>query len=53
MPRDRVDPRWAEKLRVLSHPRLLIIDEVGYVPLGPIVSYFVFSWYAADMRRGP
>lgn len=43
VPRDRTDPRWAERLRVLSHPRLLIIDEVGYVPLDPVVSYFVFS----------
>ncbi len=24
VPRDRADPKWAEWLRVLSHPRLLI-----------------------------
>jgi hypothetical protein len=53
MPRDRVDPRGAEKLRILSHPRLLTIDEVGYVPLAPMVSYFIFSRYAADMGKGP
>jgi DNA replication protein DnaC len=49
IPKDRADSRWVEKLRVLSHPRLLIIDEVGYVPLDPVVSYFVLSlvcrWY--------
>ncbi len=43
IPKDRADSRWVEKLRVLSHPRLLIIDEVGYVPLDLVVSYFVFS----------
>jgi DNA replication protein DnaC len=43
VPRDRADPRWTERLRVLSHPRLLIIDEVGYVPLDPVDSYFIFS----------
>ena len=29
VPLDRTDPRWAERLRVLSSPRLLILDEVG------------------------
>ena len=52
IPKDRADPRWAEKLRVLSHPRLLIIDEVGYVPLDPVVSYFVFSLVCRRYEKG-
>lgn len=52
MPRDRADPRWAERLRVLSYPRLLIIDEVGYVPLDPVVSYFLFSLVCRRYEKG-
>jgi DNA replication protein DnaC len=52
VPRDRADPKWAERLRVLSHPRLLIIDEVGYVPLDPVVSYFVFSLVCRRYEKG-
>ncbi len=52
-PKDRADSRWVEKLRVLSHPRLLIIDEVGYVPLDPVVSYFVFSLVRRRYEKGP
>lgn len=43
VPRDRGDPKWGEKLRVLNHPRLLIIDEMGYLPLDPTTSYSIFS----------
>lgn len=52
VPRDKTDPRWAEKLRVLSYPRLRIIDEVGYVPLDPVVSYFVFSLVCRRYEKG-
>lgn len=52
VPRDRADPRWVERLRVLSHPRLLIIDEVGYVPLDSVVSYFVFSLVCRRYEKG-
>lgn len=52
VPRDRADPRWAERLRVLSYPQLLIIDEVGYVPLDPVVSYFVFSLVCRRYEKG-
>lgn len=51
--KDRADSRWVEKLRVLSHPRLLIIDEVGYVPLDPVVSYFVFSLVSPRYEKNP
>lgn len=52
VPRDRADPRWTEKLRVLSHPRLLIIDEVGYVPLDSVAAYFIFSVVCRRYERG-
>lgn len=52
VPRDRSDPKWTERLRVMSHPRLLIIDEVGYVPLDPVVSYFVFSLVCRRYEKG-
>jgi len=52
VPRDRTDPRWAEKLRVLSHPSLLIIDEVGYIPLDPMVSHFIFSLVCRRYEKG-
>lgn len=52
IPKDRADSRWLEKLRVLSHPRLLIIDKVGYVLLDPVVSYFVFSLVCRRYEKG-
>ena len=52
VPRDRTDPRWAEKLRVMSYPKLLIIDEVGYIPLDPVASYFVFSMVCRRYEKG-
>ena len=52
VPRDRTDPRWAEKLRVMSHPRLLIIDEVGYIPLDTMVSHFIFSLVCRRYEKG-
>jgi len=52
VPKDRTDSRWVEKLRVLSHPKLLIVDEVGYVPLDPVVSYFVFSLVCRRYEKG-
>jgi DNA replication protein DnaC len=52
VPRDRGHPRWAERLRVLATPRLLIVDEVGYVPLDPLVSHFVFSLVCRRYEKG-
>jgi DNA replication protein DnaC len=52
VPRDRTDPLWAERLRVLTHPRLLIIDEVGYVPLDAVASYFIFSLVCRRYEKG-
>lgn len=52
VPRDRTEPRWAERLRVLTHPRLLIVDEVGYVPLEPVVAYFLFSLVCRRYEKG-
>jgi len=52
VPRERTDPKWAEKLRVLNYPRLLIIDEVGYIPLDSVVSYFIFSLVCQRYEKG-
>jgi DNA replication protein DnaC len=52
VPRDRSDPRWTEKLRVMSHSRLLIIDEVGYIPLDTKVSHFIFSLVCRRYEKG-
>jgi len=52
VPRDRADPKWDEKLRVMSHPRLLIIDEVGYIPLDKLVSHFIFSLVCRRYEKG-
>ena len=52
VPPDRTDPRWAEKLRALSSPRLLIIDEVGYVPLDRVVSHFIFTLVCRRYEKG-
>ena len=52
VPRERTDPKWVERLRVLSYPKLLIVDEVGYVPLDPVVSYFVFSLVCRRYEKG-
>jgi DNA replication protein DnaC len=52
VPRDRTDPRWMERLKMLSYPKLLVIDEVGYVPLDPVVSYFVFSLVCRRYEKG-
>lgn len=52
VPRDRTNPRWVERLRVLGYPRLLIIDEVGYVPLDALVSHFIFSLVCRRYEKG-
>jgi DNA replication protein DnaC len=52
MTRDRADLRWTEKFRVLSYPRLLIVDEVSYVPLDALVSHFVFSLVCRIYEKG-
>lgn len=52
VPRDRTDPKWNEKLRVMSHPRLLIIDEVGYIPLDATVSHFIFALVCRRYEKG-
>ena len=52
VPRERTDPKWDEKLRVMSYPRLLIIDEVGYIPLDTAVSHFIFSLVCRRYEKG-
>jgi DNA replication protein DnaC len=52
VPRERAHPKWDEKLRVMSHPKLLIIDEVGYIPLDTLVSHFIFSLVCRRYEKG-
>ena len=52
VPPTRTDPRWRDKLRVLAAPRLLIIDEVGYVPLDSLVSHFIFTLVCRRYEKG-
>jgi len=35
-----------------SHPWFLIVDEVGYVPLDPVMSYFFFSLIYRRYEKG-
>jgi DNA replication protein DnaC len=53
VPRDGANTRWAERLRVLSYPRLLIIDEVGYAPLDQRSPTLSSLWSAAGTKREP
>lgn len=52
VPRERTDPAWTERLRVMSHPSLLIIDEVGYIPLDGLVSHFIFTLVCRRYEKG-
>ena len=51
--RDYSENRVAERMKLLCRPKLLIIDEMGYLPLdrrGPASS---FIWYLGAMREDP
>ncbi|MGB9553248.1 MAG: IS21-like element helper ATPase IstB [bacterium] len=52
IPREKTDPLWSEKMRALTYPKLLIIDEVGYVPLDSLASYFMFSLVCRRYEKG-
>lgn len=44
--------RLEEKLQVLSRSKLLIIDEIGYLPLGPSGANLLFQLIAKRYERG-
>jgi DNA replication protein DnaC len=48
----RGDPRWTANLKTYCNPKLLIIDEVGYIPLDPMVSHFLFSLVCRRYEKG-
>ena len=45
--------RLEEKLRVFCQPKLLIIDEIGYLPLDRHGQAYSFSLLPGAMKRGP
>lgn len=45
--------RLDEKLLALSKPKLLIVDELGYLPLEPTRRTCSSSWSAGAMKPAP
>jgi hypothetical protein len=43
--------RLDKRMRVYLRPRLLIVDEVGYLPLDPLAANLFSSWCQLAMRR--
>jgi DNA replication protein DnaC len=50
--RAQSENRLEEKLKVLTQPKLLIIDEIGYLPLGPSGANLLFQLIARRYERG-
>ncbi len=50
--RDLKEDRLAERLRTLCTPRLLILDEMGYVPLDRVVAQFLFQLVSRRYLKG-
>jgi len=50
--RDLKEDRLAERLRTLCKPRLLILDEMGYVPLDRVVAQFLFQLVSRRYLKG-
>ena len=44
--------RLEEKLKTLTQPKLLILDEIGYLPLGPSGANLLFQLIARRYERG-
>src|SRR5690606_31540970 len=44
--------RLEEKLKVYTNPSLLIIDEIGYLPLDKLQSKFLFQVISRRYERG-
>jgi DNA replication protein DnaC len=45
--------RLDEKLLALSKPKLLIVDELGYLPLEPDAAHCSSSWSAGATKPAP
>jgi len=50
--RAQSENRLEEKLKVLTQPKLLIVDEIGYLPLGPSGASLLFQLIARRYERG-
>ena len=50
--RDLKEDRLSERLRALCKPKLLILDEMGYVPLDRIVAQFLFQLVSRRYLKG-
>jgi DNA replication protein DnaC len=50
--RDYSENRMAERMRVLCRPKLLIIDEMGYLPLDRMGASFFFQLVSRRYERG-
>lgn len=44
--------RLREKIRTLCHPKLLILDEIGYLPLSQQASHFFFQLISRRYEKG-
>ncbi len=52
MARDVQENRLAEHLRSLRHPTLLILDEMGYLPLDQVATSFLFQLVSKRYTKG-
>jgi DNA replication protein DnaC len=52
MPRDHFRHRLDRRMRVYLRPRILIVDEVGYLPLAPLASNLFFQLVSARYEKG-
>ncbi|HEX6509814.1 MAG TPA: IS21-like element helper ATPase IstB [Chloroflexota bacterium] len=50
--RDAQENRLSERLRTLRHPTLLILDEMGYVPLDRVATSFLFQLVSKRYTKG-
>jgi DNA replication protein DnaC len=50
--RDVKQDRMAQRLQFLCKPKLLILDEVGYVPLDPLAARFLFQLVSRRYLKG-
>ena len=50
--RDLKEDRLGDRLRALCKPKLLILDEMGYVPLGRLVAQFLFQPVSRRYLKG-
>jgi len=46
------DNRLDKRMRVYLRPRLLIVDEVGYLPLDPLAANLFFQLVSARYEKG-